>query len=95
MSILVWIMMGIALWHFTVFVPDHFWGGIVGAFLVAILGAFLSGLILNGFSIPSQDDTNLIQGLLPIPGCLAALAASWWYGKRKNSNPEENPPPKV
>ena len=32
MSMLVWVMMGIAIWHFMVFVPDRFWGGIVGAF---------------------------------------------------------------
>ena len=32
MNLLVWVMMGIAIWHFAVFVPDHFWGGIVGAF---------------------------------------------------------------
>ena len=35
MGLLVWVMMGIAVWHFTVFLPDRFWGGIVGAFLAA------------------------------------------------------------
>ena len=39
MALLVWFTVGIALWHFTVFVPDRFWGGIVGAFLGAIAGA--------------------------------------------------------
>ena len=34
-GLLVWGMMGIAVWHFAVFVPDRFWGGIVGAFLAA------------------------------------------------------------
>jgi hypothetical protein len=29
MTALVWVMMGIALWHFAIFVPDHFWSGIV------------------------------------------------------------------
>ena len=38
MAMLVWVMMGIALWHFTIFVPDRFWGGIVGAFLGALFG---------------------------------------------------------
>ena len=33
MAMLAWIMMGLALWHFTIFLPDRFWGGIVGAFL--------------------------------------------------------------
>ena len=39
MNVLVWVMMGIAIWHFAVFVPDRFWGGIVGAFVAAIVGA--------------------------------------------------------
>ena len=39
MAILVWLTMGIALWHFTVFLPDHFWQGIVGAFVGAVIGA--------------------------------------------------------
>ena len=39
MSMVVWVMMGIAIWHFTVFFPDRFWGGIVGAFGVAVVGS--------------------------------------------------------
>ena len=38
MALLVFFIMGIALWHFTVFLPDHFWQGIVGAFLGAVIG---------------------------------------------------------
>ena len=45
MNFLVWVMMGIAVWHFAVFVPDRFWGGIVGAFGAAAVGAVVSGLI--------------------------------------------------
>ena len=41
MGLVVWVMMGIAVWHFTVFLPDRFWGGIVGAFLAAFLGGDL------------------------------------------------------
>jgi hypothetical protein len=29
---------GNALWHFAVFVPDRFWGGIIGAFLARVRG---------------------------------------------------------
>ena len=43
MALLVWFTLGVALWHFTVFVPDHFVGGIIGAFLAAIAGAVVSG----------------------------------------------------
>ena len=82
MSMLVWVMMGIALWHFTVFVPDRFWGGIVGAFVVAIVGAAIFGFVVAGFTIPGQDDTELVQALIAIPGALIALVASWLYGSR-------------
>ena len=82
MAMVVWVMMGIAIWHFTVFVPDRFWGGIVGAFLVAIAGAGLFGFLVAGLSIPGRNDTELIQALIAIPGALLALAASWYYGSR-------------
>jgi uncharacterized membrane protein YeaQ/YmgE (transglycosylase-associated protein family) len=82
MSMLVWVMMGIALWHFTVFLPDRFWGGIVGAFIAAIIGAVLVGLIINGFSVPGRHDTHIGAALEAIPGALIGLAASYFYGDR-------------
>ena len=30
MSVFIWVMMGIAVWHFAVLVPDRFWGAIIG-----------------------------------------------------------------
>jgi len=80
MSMVVWVMMGIAIWHFTVFFPDRFWGGIVGAFLVAILGSVLFGFVVSGLTIPGASDTNLSAALVAIPGAVLALAASWFYG---------------
>jgi hypothetical protein len=82
MSMLVWVMMGIAIWHFMVFVPDHFWGGIVGAFLVASVGAALFGFIANGLTVPGRNDTELVQALIAVPGALIALGISWVYGRR-------------
>jgi hypothetical protein len=75
-------MMGIAVWHFTVFVPDRFWGGIVGAFLAASFAAALFGFAVNGGSVPGQSDTELIQALIAIPGAAIGLALSYWYGSR-------------
>ena len=82
MSMLVWVMMGIAIWHFTVFVPDRFWGGIVGAFVVAMLGAAIFGFIVAGFKVPGEHDTDLAQALIAVPGAVIALGASWLYGSR-------------
>jgi hypothetical protein len=82
MSLLVWVMMGIAMWHFTVFLPDRFWGGIVGAFLAAVVASALFGFIVNGATVPGRDDTELIQALIAIPGTALGLAASYFYGAR-------------
>ena len=85
MSMVVWVMMGIALWHFAVFVPDRFYGGIVGAFGAAILGSAIFGYVVSGFTIPGQNDTDLLSAFIAIPGTLGALALSWWYGNRSET----------
>ena len=82
MGLVVWVMMGIALWHFTVFVPDRFWGGSVGAFLVATVGAALFGFLVNGLTVPGTDDTDFIQAVIAVPGAVLALAASYTWGSR-------------
>ena len=82
MSLVVWLMMGIAVWHFTVFVPDRFWGGIVGAFLAAIAAAAIFGFVVNGATVPGQSDTELIQALIAIPGSVIGLALSYLWGAR-------------
>ena len=83
MGMLVWVMMGIAIWHFMVFVPDRFWGGIVGAFIAAIIGAAVFGFIVAGLTVPGRNDTDLEQALIAIPGALVALGLSWLYGARQ------------
>jgi hypothetical protein len=82
MSLVVWVMMGIAVWHFTVFVPDRFWGGIVGAFCAAAVSSALFGFIVNGGTIVGRNDTDLVQALIAIPGAAIGLALSYWYGAR-------------
>ena len=83
MSMLVWVMVGLAVWHFTVFLPDDFYGGIVGAFCAAVLGSIIFGIIVNGGSIPGRHDTDLITGVEAIPGSVLGLAVCWWLGKRE------------
>ena len=82
MAMVVWVMMGIAVWHFTVFLPDRFYGGIVGAFAAAFLSAAIFGFLVNGLTIPGQSDTNISQALIAIPGSMIGLALSYWYGAR-------------
>jgi hypothetical protein len=82
MSMVVWAMMGIAVWHFTVWFPDRYWGGIVGAFLAALLAAVIFGFLVNGLTVPGQNDTGIAQALIAVPGALIGLGLSYWYGAR-------------
>jgi uncharacterized membrane protein YeaQ/YmgE (transglycosylase-associated protein family) len=83
MSILIWAMVGIAVWHFAVLVPDRFWGGIVGAFVAAVIGAAVLGFIVSGFTVPGRSETDFAEFLIGIPGCVIGLAASYFYGASK------------
>ena len=83
MALLVWFTMGIALWHFTVFLPEHFWQGIVGAFLGSVLGAVIFGLIVEIVSSKGLGDTDIVTALTAIPGVALGLAVVWAIGVRQ------------
>jgi len=82
MAILVWITLGVALWHFTVFVPDKFVGGIIGAFLAAAAGAVVSGALWQIAQGDSLGQTDVLTFLAAVPGCLIALAITYVIGSR-------------
>ncbi|MBV9816713.1 MAG: hypothetical protein JOZ07_00020 [Solirubrobacterales bacterium] len=83
MGMLAWVMMGLALWHFTIWLPDRSWGGIVGAFLAAVIGAALFGFLVNGLHIPGRHDTHLTTALEAIPGTLIGIALVYLQGLRR------------
>jgi hypothetical protein len=85
MALLVWAMMGIAIWHFAVFVPDRFWGGIVGAFIAATVGAVVIGLLLQGFMGRDIDTTDIGTALIAVPGAVLGLAVGYGFGVRAES----------
>ncbi|HEU4392926.1 MAG TPA: hypothetical protein VFR04_04730 [Solirubrobacterales bacterium] len=82
MALLVWFTTGIALWHFTVFLPDRFWQGIVGAFLGSVLGSIIFGLIVQEASGRSLGDTDLGTALVAVPGTAIGLAIVYAIGVR-------------
>jgi hypothetical protein len=94
MGMLAWVMMGLAIWHYTIFLPDRFWGGIVGAFVGAIFGSIIVGMLIYAaksgtIKIPGRSDTHLVTALYAIPGALAGLAAVYFEGIRRESALEE------
>jgi hypothetical protein len=82
MALLVWFTMGIALWHFTVFLPDRFWQGIVGAFIGSVVGAVFFGSIVEIATDRGLGTTDLVTALTAIPGVAIGLAVIWAIGIR-------------
>ena len=83
MAPLVWFTIGLAIWHFTVFVPDKFWGGIVGALLGAATGAMITGAIAQLATGQGIGETDLATALYAVPGTLIGLAIVYALGARR------------
>ncbi len=90
MGMLAWVIMGLALWHFTIWLPDRFWGGIVGAFLASIAGGIATGIVislaLHGVAIPGRHATHIATVLYAVPGALAGMALVYLIGSARESS---------
>jgi hypothetical protein len=88
MGLLGWVMMGLAIWHFTIFLPDRFWGGIVGAFVGSLVGSIVIGLIIysvkvSALKIPGEAATDVAVVLYAVPGALIGIAIVYLEGTRR------------
>jgi ABC-type Fe3+ transport system permease subunit len=88
MAALVWFTTGVALWHFTVFLPDRFWAGIVGALLGAVTGAMITGAIGQIASGNSIGQTGIETVLYAVPGTVLGIAVVYAIGARQEREPE-------
>ena len=82
MAAFVWVSVATALWHFTIFVPDRFVGGMVGAFICANLGAIALGVIAEGGSLPPLVEVGLVDAVLGALGGLFGLGGAYVWGSR-------------
>ena len=93
MGLLAWVIMGLALWHYTIFLPDRFWGGIVGAFLASIAGAIATGVLISvavhGIAIPGRHATHVATVLYAIPGALVGMALIYAIGAARERAGEQ------
>ena len=87
MALFVWIAVATALWHFTIFVPDRFPGGMVGAFACANAGALVAGLVANGLSMPALAVVSHSDAVLGAVGGLVGLGTAYAYGARADRGP--------
>jgi ABC-type Fe3+ transport system permease subunit len=88
MGLLGWLMMGLAIWHFTIFLPDRFWAGIVGALLGSLVGAIVSGFILYAIAsgrlaVPGEKATDIAVVLYAVPGALLGIGVVYFMGMRR------------
>jgi len=90
MGMLAWVMTALAIWHFTIFLPDRFWSGIVGAFVGALVGGVLSGLIVSGFTVPGNNEVSIATPLEAVPGALLGIALVYWLGLREEQRAGEH-----
>ena len=89
MAALVWFTVGVALWHFTVFLPDRFWGGIVGALLGAVTGAMVTGAIAQIAIGDPIGETDIATFLFAVPGTLLGLVAIYALGNAREREHSE------
>jgi len=88
MGLLAWVMMGLAIWHFTIWLPDRFWGGIVGAFVGSLVGSVVVGLMIFAFKtselrIPGEKATDVAVVLYAVPGAILGIALVYLEGMRR------------
>ncbi|HLM85145.1 MAG TPA: stage V sporulation protein M [Solirubrobacteraceae bacterium] len=88
MGMLGWVIMGLAIWHYTIWLPDRFWGGIVGALIGSLIGSVVLGLIIYGVKvsalrIPGEKATDIAVVLYAVPGALIGMAVVYLEGMRR------------
>jgi hypothetical protein len=88
MGLLGWVIMGLAIWHFTIWLPDRFWGGIVGALIGSLIGSIVLGLIIYGVKVsalrvPGEKATDIGVVLYAVPGALLGMTAVYLEGMRR------------
>jgi hypothetical protein len=97
MGMLGWVIMGLAIWHFTIWLPDRFWGGIVGALVGSLIGSIVLGLVIYGVKvsalrIPGEKATDITVVLYAVPGALIGMAAIYLEGMRRERAAQQSTP---
>jgi uncharacterized membrane protein len=94
MGLLAWVIMGLAIWHFTIWLPDRFWGGIVGALVGSLIGSIVVGTIIfsvkaSALRIPGKKATDITIVLYAVPGALIGMALIYLEGMRRERASEQ------
>jgi hypothetical protein len=91
MAVVVWITMAMAIWHFTVFLPDKFWSGIVGALIGAVAGGMVLGAAMQLAASKSLGETDIGTVLIAVPGAMIGMAIVYAIGARQEARAAASP----
>lgn len=91
MSIVVWFTVALALWHFTIYVPDRFWQGIIGALIGCLIGGMISGAIVELIIGNGLSDTDLITFFAAVPGTVVGAWVVYRIGAAQGVEPIREP----
>ena len=80
LTVFIWVTAATAMWHFSVLVPDRFYGGIIGALGAANGAALIVGFLSSGLAVP--ETASVADAVIGSIGASAGLAASWLAGSR-------------
>ncbi len=83
MALLIWFTMGVALWHFTVFLPDRFLGGIVGALVGSVIGSVGVGWMVHALQGKPLSEADIGTLLTALPGVALGLLVVYLLGVRQ------------
>jgi hypothetical protein len=90
MSIVIWFTVALALWHFTIFVPDRFWQGIIGALIGCVVGGVISGALIELVILGNNlADTDLLTFFTAVPGTLIGAWVVYRVGVSQGTEPIE------
>lgn len=91
MSIIIWFTVALALWHFTIFVPDRFWQGIIGALIGCVVGGLISGALVELVILRNHlADTDLVTFVAAVPGTLLGAWVIYRIGVSQGTEPIED-----
>lgn len=90
MAIVVWFTVALALWHFTIFVPDRFWQGIIGALIGCVVGGVISGAVIELAMGRAINDTDILTFFTAIPGTLIGAWVVYRIGERSGEGTVEH-----
>lgn len=90
MAILVWFTVALALWHFTILVPDRFWQGIIGALIGCVIGGLISGAVIELAMGRSVNETDVLTFFTAVPGTLVGAYVVYWLGIRSGEGTVEH-----